>query len=841
MSFLFIGFFLLLSFTSSSQTPNNYKEKIYLHFDKPYYATGDIIWFKAYLIDAETNLPNALSKMLYVDLIDPSNKIIFSRILKIEKGGAAGDFQLSYNLQSGKYRVRSYTNYMRNFDDEYFFRKDIIIHNFKTINSDSIITNSKTAKKEKKYNENVNLRPDLQFFPESGSMVSGILNRIGFKAIGIDGKGVSVSGSILDDVGTKIVEFNTLKFGLGLLKFTPIQDRNYIAQINYNGVNYKYNLPEALDKGVVIQVYNRKDFFRINLQSSLPEGVEGLKVVGKQGSEIVCQAELSESRLSAIVNIPKEFLEEGIVQFTVFDKNMIPQCERLVFVETNDIGPKVTIISPKDSYKSRELIELNLLLSSQLEKQQANMSISVTDVSVVQKGKNDLDIKSHLLLNSELRGNIEQTNYYFESKDPERKQVLDLLMMTQGWRRYLWNNVQRDTLQKIKHEIEKGFTISGTVRKFYNSNKTVPAHITLMTMNKNTINNFEFNTDNQGKFTFGPYAISDTITVIIKAKKIDAKGEKEKKRSGKSTNNYSIVIDNKEVPVISKAINNAPIEFETSKSLEIQDSITKSPVIINKDIILRYYERSRNKQFHDSVLKVEKGRILIDEVTITGEKPKSIELKLEQIKQKKRYILAKNPSNTLSFQELVYIPSNPLKALQGRVPGVRVIKQSDGSLEVYTRGGGSPMQIFLDGMPLEDASFINSANIDFIDVIKPPRSYIFGDKGHSGIIAMYTKDAETDILLAKENSKNKKKPKFTKFVHPGYYHAKEFYSPNTKLGQADYRSTIFWNPNVRINEKGEGKISFYSSDTPTTYRVELEGLTGDGIPITEEIFIKIKE
>lgn len=823
----FVGLFILISLTSYSQTLNNYQEKVYLHFDKSYYVSSDTIWYKAYIVEAKTNQPNVLSKILYVDLINPLNKIISTRVLKIEKGGAAGDFQLPTNLISGNYTIRAYTNYMRNFNEDYFFRKHISIHNLST-------------KKEKKHLNKVAIKPYLQFFPEGGNMVNGIKNRIGFKVLGSDGNGLSVSGSILDNTGIKIIDFNTLKFGMGSFMFTPNQGKNYIAHINYKGISNSYILPKAIDKGVVIQVHNEKDVFKITLKSSLPEGIKGLVVVGKQGDDIVCRSEISKLGVNAMLNIPKEYLTQGIVQFTVFDKKNIPLCERLAFVETNRNKPKVNILPSKDTYNSRDFIELNILLDSQSQNQeQVNMSIAVTDASVVQKEKNDLNIKSYLLLNSELRGNIEQPNYYFESNDTERKQVLDKLMMTQGWRRYLWNDIKNDTLQKMKYEIEEGFSISGTVRKFYNKNKKTPANVTLITMNENTVSNFEVNTNNHGKFKFGPYTISDSIAVIIQAKPLKTKGRKEKERKHKSANKYAIEIDTREMPEIKKA----SIVLDIDEIFETHDFIKKSSKLNSKDVRVRYDKRSRSKQYNDSILKVKKGTILLDEVTVIAEKEKSIEEKLEQVREEKRDILSKNPSHTVNFNELNYIPSNPLEALRGRLPGVEV-RKSDGGWEVYLRGKAA--QIFLNGAPIKGSSFINGNDIDFIDIIKPPKSYIYGAKGHNGVVVIYTKNGITETLLAEERLKNEKKPEITRFVHPGYYQAKEFYSPvyntsNSKFEQSDFRSTLYWNPNVKLNNKGEGKIMFYASDISTTYRVVLEGVSSNGIPIAEKIFVEIKD
>ncbi|MBK6284261.1 MAG: hypothetical protein IPF54_17940 [Draconibacterium sp.] len=103
------------------------QEKIYLHIDKTLYTAGDDLWFKVYLVDAGTHKPEALSTVVYVDLLNPLFEIVTTKTIKIDEGCGNGDFKLPIDLGSGEYTVRAYTTYMRNFDDAFFFRKKIYI------------------------------------------------------------------------------------------------------------------------------------------------------------------------------------------------------------------------------------------------------------------------------------------------------------------------------------------------------------------------------------------------------------------------------------------------------------------------------------------------------------------------------------------------------------------------------------------------------------------------------------------------------------------------------------------------------------------------------------------
>ena len=386
------------------------KEKVYLHFDRSFYHAGEDIWFKVYLVDAITNQPNILSKIVYVDLIDPDKNIIDTRSIKIENGGGAGEFRLTTNLYSGIYCIRAYTNYMRNFDDQFFFRKRFFVQSFQT---------QKNSIKKSSNIEN-NIKPDLQFFPEGGNMITDIPCWLGFKAIGSNGKGIDITGTIVDENGKEIEKFKTSKFGLGRIFFIPEKNKIYKAQLKYVNQNYSYDLPKVVNEGTSIQVEDLSDHYQIIIQTTLNEGVNNLVLLGQQKGKVVGRAKISGSEKISTIQIPKTIFKEGIVQFTLLDKNNKPLCERLVFVETDDTPEIITTFS-KNNYQKRELVEMKISLNKSIQKNDwVNLSLSVTDMSIVHHNKFDLDIKSYMLLTSGLKGEIENPDYYFKSKRSQK-------------------------------------------------------------------------------------------------------------------------------------------------------------------------------------------------------------------------------------------------------------------------------------------------------------------------------------------------------------------------------------------------------------------------------------
>jgi len=132
--FLFITLHFLIGQTPASlkaiskavETYSDY-EKIYLHTDRDYFTGGGDVFFKVYLTDETLSQRKVKSKVAYVDLIGPDQKIIEHKTIAINEGQGRGDFKITSKYKSGNYILRAYTQYMKNFDTDFFFRKTIYI------------------------------------------------------------------------------------------------------------------------------------------------------------------------------------------------------------------------------------------------------------------------------------------------------------------------------------------------------------------------------------------------------------------------------------------------------------------------------------------------------------------------------------------------------------------------------------------------------------------------------------------------------------------------------------------------------------------------------------------
>ncbi|MBS1521407.1 MAG: hypothetical protein JST50_10450, partial [Bacteroidetes bacterium] len=201
-----------------SFTTTHNAEKVYLHFDKPYYATGDTIYFKSYVTLGEKHQLTDLSGVLHVDLINPNNKVEQGIKLPVVNGLAWGDFILADTLAPGNYRIRAYTRWMLN--DGNLFEQTIPVG---SVHTQKVPENS-TAKA-------VIAKPDLQFFPESGQLIAGLPARVAFKAIGVNGLGIGVKGSVSDNTGKMICQLESSHWGMGSFSFTPEAGKSYKASV----------------------------------------------------------------------------------------------------------------------------------------------------------------------------------------------------------------------------------------------------------------------------------------------------------------------------------------------------------------------------------------------------------------------------------------------------------------------------------------------------------------------------------------------------------------------------------------------------------------------------------
>ena len=784
------------------------QEKVYLHHDKTFYASGETLWFKAYLVDAIEHAFLTPSQIVHVELVNPEEKVVQKLTLEIKNGGAAGDIYISPDWAVGNYQLRAYTQYMRNFEKPFFYQKEIPIY--------GTIEKAMFAFR-KQAGDTLTTDFDFQLFPEGGDLVEGLSSKVGFKAINQEGKGIPITGEVIDSDGKVVAKIATIKSGLGSFSLPTEKGKSYQAKVTSKQQTKTIDLPTPLSAGYVMRINNRdKENIILKIKTNIPNGLDQAFLIGQiRGQAFISLAELSDGR---VYRLPKKGLPEGIAQLTLFNGNGQPVAERLVYINQTVSAKQAQLSTNKSTLGKREKVELKVELPKTPDFDATNLSLSVTDLYVNPNSVNASSIKSYFLLESDLKGSIENPGYYFEKEDATRRQVLDLLLVTQGWRRFVWQDILKSKAPALDHPIENSLTISGVVTKKDKKNQPVVADVYFSSLSGNMLVN-EVTTKEDGRFAFSELQFKDTTTVLIQANIFSEKKKKKKKSKGvefgvEGNRNVSIYLDELTSPILDKslAIPTTHGTYEQAGEEIYAIDFNRLQTLSNENM----------------------WEIDFDEVVVVGRKAEVLD---EWHKDKTLYGEPDQRVSLDSFPSSYH--NNIFDFLRGKVAGVEIIG-SGFNKAARIRGINSitletTATILLDGVPVESAlaNSIDPSRIAFVDVLKSmSKTSIYGAAGSGGIIALFTRPpGVTSNRVVVNNG-------MLNIQHTGYYQAKSFYSPkyeNTTSREKDYRVTLFWEPVVSLDKKNTATLEFYTADRASNYRVSLEGLSKKGKIIQQQL------
>ncbi|MFT6935523.1 MAG: hypothetical protein ACJAUQ_001919 [Maribacter sp.] len=287
-------------------------EKSYVHVDKSDYVAEENIWFKVYLLNTATSRLGTNSHVVYLDRIDATNKILDARTVKTVAGFGEGNIPLPFDVIEGRYTIRAYTNYMRNFDDSSFFKKSVFVRSkYSTTAFSSTTTNEKISASD------LNVR----FFPEGGQLVSSYNNKIGFKVVGPNNSGIDIGGEIVDETGKKVIGFATSKFGMGLFHLVPKEGKGYSANIFHNNTVFSYSIPKSMNTRIALRIIEGKEFYKANIESSLTQGINQYKFTAKQRNGEIYSSEIVGNSANTVIKIPKDIFRESVINFELSNQN----------------------------------------------------------------------------------------------------------------------------------------------------------------------------------------------------------------------------------------------------------------------------------------------------------------------------------------------------------------------------------------------------------------------------------------------------------------------------------------------------------------------------------------
>ncbi len=893
-----------------------YAEKIYLQLSNTVFTTGETIWFKT-IVTNTINQPSKRSGVLYVDLIYFDETIIDTKTLKLEHGVSDGFFDLSDSLHSGRYLVRAYTQWNRNFGPDFVYEQYIDVFALGTINRDPIIRNitltetdnnqlklaasifpeglkadySKDLtlyvesedmldsiivkrknkqyvldytlpkdlitvklkvkledtklknfkrKTESTYSQTIALNKDfldLQFFPEGGKLIDGFINKVAYKSMNYKGLGEAVSGHIIDETDNIIGSFSTNELGMGFTFFKPRKDKSYYGKImSDEGVAYKYPLPQVMTKGYLLNVMETQAYLRLNIKSNIKDADSLYFQVRSRGVLIREHVfELDHGTYEALVK--KTELPNGIVNITLFNSNDEPICERLFFNNKKEKVLNITAKTDKMLYSQRDKTTLNVSVSNiDNDPVEVNFSTLILDknkLGLTQKAQPN--ILSYFLLNSELKGFIENPNYYFNENNLLRNRDLEALMLTQGWRDYVYDKT--DTNIDFEFQPETNILVSGHVRSSLNKNKIPkkPVNLTMITKPDFSVQTQE--TDSLGIFTFSlNNHFADELNILIQS--TNKKG---------AAKNINITLNDPLQPL--------KINYKTEEGITLADTIYKTFI---EERIAQY---ETNNDF-----KTTSETVALDAVELTGYNVTPEREKIFKLHGPPDIVI----DNEALIKENEKWMSGLYALLQFKFPDDIFFKNINFAEEAFgitpdTLNTGlfnnSPFQlasvvyadatfVFIDGEVVRGVNysllpFLPIENIKHVEIFERPKGNLIHyiqeafPRAHPSEISSLAASNIAFISIYTYGSNGvaalEPPPKGVfKGKVSGFSAKREFYTPkyddlqDDDWNVPDLRSVIHWKPSLQTDKRGLHEVEFFNGDNTGDMLVVIEAISPDG-------------
>jgi hypothetical protein len=750
------------------------QEKLYLHFDRGMYSPGETIWFKAYLFSGI--YPSLLSKTIYAELLDEQGNVLQRKTAPTILSGAAAAFDLPADLKAQTVYVRAYTRWMLNFDSSFLFVKAIPITSKTKTATAAAVSQGPAAY--------------LQFFPEGGNLVAGLPSRVAFKATDSKGLPIPVKGDIMSSDGKKIVSFNSLHDGMGYFMLLPMQGEQYKATWKDQlGKLHETALPGFLPEGIVLKLESTGDKLNFSILKSPDAALQLVHVVAQMQQQLIYRAKATVAGKNEVSgSIPLTDVPAGIVQVTVFDEKEMPLTERLAFVNQDDY---YFITDLNSALKGLNKRAKNVIQIDVPDTIACNLSVSVTDASLDPPRKNEDDIFSHILLTSDIRGYVHDPAYYFSGSDSAAR-YLDLVMMTNGWRRFRWEDALAGNYPVIKNQPEDYMAIEGKVSGLNRSSLQQQDITALMETKKSGRAFLSIPVKPDGTFRIDDAILYDTVRI------------------------YYQFSNDKDKLLTSRGV------------FEFRNNLLNNPLRTKPDIVIPFRPDSavavKNASVSQKRQEQEDAKRKVQTLATVVVKGK-VKSKAEKMEDQYTSGLFSGQGSVFVVEDdpVAQVQMNVFNYLTGRVAGLRV-SQSGGTVSLDWRGG--PPALYLDEMQMDAGTLqnISMSDVAMIKVFNPPFFGGFGG-GANGAIAVYTKKGSS----AAQSVKGLDVARVM-----GYSPLKEFYSPDyskadSVSGDTDYRATLYWNPFVFTNKQNRRiLLTFYNNDITKRIRVVVEGINTEG-------------
>lgn len=693
-------------------------------------------------------------------------------------------------------------------------------------------------------------RVDLQFFPEGGEMVAGIPTRLGFKAVNEFGKPSDVSGRILDSKGRQVARFESFHNGMGACDLVPQAGERYTAKLTQPVGNVQvFSLPPCRPEGYTLRLLERgAKTLRFEIAGSRPAKVF---LAGAVRDQLFFFRECRLADQATTVEVPIESLPPGIASFTLFDEQTQGLAERLVFVN-RDRGLQIDIQPDKPQYLPREKVRLNLRVrDGNGTPVQGQFSLAVVDEKMLSYADDKQGhILASLLLEQDVKGKIDEPNFYFDAAEPKADQALDFLLMTQGWRRFCW---KKSHLQQYQTPPEMT-VLSG---QFLKSNKAPWAGRKVQL----APNGPETTTDKNGRFEFKNIDLSQYAYLIFPNGRylpvydyqqnlvVYADGQTSRYQTWSvpdatgATTLFGNVTDELGEPLIGVSV--AVLNHnKVVKGLITNIDGRFEAQIKPGEYDIRFSYTGYNPSYVNGFEVKAGARTCLNVSLETGAPLSEVAILSE------RSAIATDKTaggQTLTAEQIKNLPTRDINAIvTDDAPPI------DGGDIMIKSGRSSSTVYYIDGIRVspavaEDerktadiddlpagvpADFSNEKELaESVVIMDYKVPIIQKDKTQTG--ATFTADqieprsfAEAKPMPSRPYYDQRRK---LRFDQPRDFYAPRYDQGSNDAARSDFRYTLYWNPSVRTDASGKASVEFYTSDAITNFRATLEGISSSGL------------
>ncbi|MFT3677543.1 MAG: hypothetical protein QM781_16750 [Chitinophagaceae bacterium] len=853
------------------------REKIFLHLDRPYYNLKDTIWIKGYILSAMDLAAMDSSQLVYIDMLDNSGQVIKRSSTYSSAGIFFANLRLpETDFRQGVYWLRTHTQFMRNYGDstfpltrfaiigsgnpdweislsragvaegKFFLQANLLPATGQTFNREEVSLVLKAKNKtllRQKVTTGVDgllivqepvseigntqelqlqlsvgrdfsmqvpvyvqekMQLDLQFLPEGGNLLAGQRQRLGFKALNSTGRGVDVKGHIENAQGSIITQFASVHKGMGLVWLRPEAGERYTAVLDDG---QRFVLPQVQQSGTRLQVDNDPASDSVVVWVDASADMQNKSFFFRASSHgISCAMGVVRIRSQPYrVAIAKKAFPSGISRFTLFDEKGLPVNERTALIWHKDTL-QIELTTDKPAYGNRDSVSVTVQVrDAEGQPVVGSFSLAVIDTGRVSPALHADNIISYLLLSSDLKGAIEDPAYYFDDPLPE---AVDALMLTQGWVQY------NRAFAKPTYAYEKQFMVTGRVTNLLN--KPVKGSELTLLGKDGRFGSFisQGRTDEKGRFTFNdfPLFVTDTVGMLIKA------SNKKGKQFG-----IGIELDMPRQPGAPAspmpAFARQDIAYDTAVALQLQQ----------KTNLYRGLRRERG--YLPEV--IVKSRLRIKGSKNLNEDREADQTITEAMLEKD------------AKEELLYILNRDVKGFnRSTFPKSNIqTYKVNGDFAVFVIDGFNINRNYEPTSPSPTAfvdylndylKYIRVEEVVGIEVLTSPgNTFAYENEFNLRPEGGY-RYAFIEITTRSGNGAFYKSLPGTYLYKPTAPSVgKMFYSPRYTSNEMDptildYRSTLFWKPDIITNEQGRAQLSFYTSDSKTGYLMIIQGTDMSG-------------